>query len=110
MAYFRFAPIVAAALLATGCAATDRAAGTNLSGTYPQNRSSGPASPAGTATERAVDRTLGTNTSGAYPQNSSAGRNTSPPGTALDRAYDRATGDNVSGAYPQNMQPRRSMQ
>lgn len=90
----------------SGCAATDRAAGTDLSGRYPQNRASPPANPPGTVVERGIDRAVGTNTSGAYPQNSPAGRNTSPPGTALDRTYDSVTGDNVSGANPQNMQRR----
>jgi hypothetical protein len=81
--------------------ATDRAAGTNMSGAYPQQSDGTPANPSGTAATRALDRAAGTNNSGAYPQQSD-GMPGNPPGTAATRTYDRATGSNTSGAYPQN--------
>lgn len=87
-----------------GCATYDRAAGTNTSGLYPQQRNGTPANPSGTAATRALDRAAGTDVSGAYPAQRD-GTPGNPPGTALGRAYDRATGDNVSGAYPQNIRP-----
>ena len=55
-----------------GTAATralDRAAGTDVSGAYPQQRDGTPLNPPGTAATRALDRTTGGNVSGAYPQN-----------------------------------------
>jgi hypothetical protein len=81
--------------------AADRAAGTDVSGAYPQQRDGTPANPSGTAATRATDRAAGTNMSGAYPQQSD-GTPQNPPGTAATRAADRAAGTNMSGAYPQN--------
>jgi len=54
--------------------ATDRALGTNATGTNPAaNAPDGtPGNPAGTAAGRAVDRTLGTNSTGTNPRGSSA--------------------------------------
>ena len=54
--------------------ATDRALGTNMTGTNPAaNAPDGtPGNPAGTAAGRAMDRTLGTNTTGTNPAGSSA--------------------------------------
>lgn len=85
----------------SGCAAYDRAAGTDISGVYPEQRNGTPANPPGTAATRALDRAAGTDVSGAYPQQRD-GTVVNPPGTALSRTYDRATGSDVSGAYPQN--------
>ncbi len=88
----------------SGCAAYDRAAGTDTSGVYPSQRDGTPANPSGTAATRALDRAAGTDVSGAYPaqRNGTPGN---PPGTAVGRAYDRATGSDVSGAYRQNQRP-----
>ncbi len=54
--------------------ATDRALGTNMTGTNPAaNAPDGtPGNPAGTAAGRAMDRTLGTNSTGTNPAGSSA--------------------------------------
>ncbi len=84
-----------------GCAAYDRAAGTDISGVYPQQRDGTLANPPGTAVTRALDRAAGTDVSGAYPAQRD-GTPVNPPGTAVSRTYDRATGSDVSGAYPQN--------
>ena len=54
--------------------AFDRAAGTDVSGAYPQQRDGTPGNPPGTAVERTYDRATGSNTSGAYPQNSNRGQ------------------------------------
>ncbi len=92
----------AAALLAvSGCAAYDRAAGVNSSGTYPRQSDGRPGNPPGTEATRALDRAAGTDTSGAYPAQRD-GTRSNPPGTAVSRTYDRATGSDTSGAYPQN--------
>lgn len=100
--------IVAAALIGTlgmsGCASYDRAAGTDTSGRYPNQRDGTAANPPGTAATRALDRAAGTDVSGAYPSQRDGTRG-NPPGTAATRAYDRVTGDNVSGAYPANQRP-----
>lgn len=100
------AGLTAAVLLIglSGCAAYDRAAGTDISGVYPQQRNGTPANPPGTAATRAFDRAVGTDVSGAYPEQRN-GTPVNPPGTALSRTYDRATGTDVSGAYPQNQRP-----
>lgn len=98
----RFGLSAAALLLAlSGCAAYDRAAGTNTSGMYPQQRDSTPVNPSGTATTRALDRAAGTDLSGAYPAQRN-GTPINPPGTAATRTLDRAAGTDLSGAYPQN--------
>ena len=92
----------AALLLAlSGCAAYDRAAGTNTSGVYPQQRDGTAVNPPGTAATRALDRAAGTDLSGAYPQQQN-GTAVNPPGTAATRALDRAAGTDLSGAYPEN--------
>ena len=106
MSFIRpFAIVAAVASLGlSGCAAYDRAAGTNTSGVYPQQRDGTPVNPPGTVATRALDRAAGTDVSGAYPSQRD-GTRANPPGTAAGRAYDRATGNNVSGAYPQNTQP-----
>lgn len=88
----------------SGCAAFDRAAGTNTSDVYPAQRDGTPVNPPGTAATRALDRAAGTDVSGAYPQQRD-GTPLNPPGTAATRALDRTTGGNVSGAYPQNVRP-----
>lgn len=88
-----------------GCAAYDRTAGTNTSGTYRSQSDGTPANPSGTAATRSLDRAAGTDVSGAYPSQKD-GTPGNPPGTAVERAYDRATGTNTSGAYPQNQRPR----
>lgn len=85
--------------------ASDRAAGTNVSGAYPQQSDGTPANPSGTAATRAFDRAAGTNASGAYPQQSD-GTPANPSGTTATRSYDRATGSNVSGANPSRTQTR----
>ena len=100
-----FAIALALASLA-GCASYDRAAGTNTSGVYPQQRDGTPGNPPGTAATRAFDRAAGTDVSGAYPSQRD-GTPGNPPGTAATRAYDRVTGSDVSGAYPQNQRPSR---
>ena len=102
----KFLPIAALGVLValSGCAAYDRAAGTNVSGVYPSQREGTPGNPPGTAASRALDRAAGTDVSGAYPAQRD-GTTGNPPGTAAGRAYDRVTGDNVSGAYPQNQRP-----
>lgn len=74
--------------------AVDRAAGTDVSGAYPQQRDGTPGNPPGTAVSRAYDRATTSDTSGAYPMNQGM------PGTAAGRAYDRATNSNTSGAAP----------
>ena len=94
---------IAAAL--SGCAAADRAAGTNSSGIYPSQSDGTRNNPPGTAVGRAADRAAGTDASGAYPAQRD-GTAANPSGTAASRLYDRTTGDNVSGAYPQNQRPR----
>jgi len=100
---FPFAALGIMAAL-SGCAAYDRAAGTNVSGVYPSQSDGTVGNPPGTAVGRAFDRAAGTDASGAYPaQRDGVGAN--PPGTAAGRAYDRTTGDNTSGAYPQNQRP-----
>ncbi|MCK8786134.1 hypothetical protein M0638_17300 [Roseomonas sp. NAR14] len=48
--------------------AADRAAGTNMSGAYPNQSDGTPANPPGTAVGRAVDRATGSNTTGTNPQ------------------------------------------
>lgn len=96
--------VLAATLGVSGCAAYDRAAGTDTSGVYPSQRNGTPANPPGTAATRALDRAAGTDVSGAYPSQRDGTRN-NPPGTALGRTYDRVTGSDVSGAYPQNQHP-----
>lgn len=97
-----FLALGAAALLAvSGCAAADRAAGTNTSGVYPSQSNGTPGNPRGTEATRALDRAAGTDVSGAYPQQRD-GTPSNPPGTALSRTYDRVTGSDTSGAYPQN--------
>lgn len=101
-------PGLTAALLLlglSGCAAYDRAAGTDVSGVYPQQRDGTRVNPPGTEATRALDRAAGTDVSGAYPQQRD-GTAVNPPGTAVGRTYDRLTGDDVSGAYPQNQRPR----
>lgn len=90
-----------ALLSVAGCAAADRAAGTNTSGRYPQQSDGTPGNPPGTAATRAFDRAAGTDVSGAYPGQAD-GTPSNPPGTAATRAYDRTTGSNTSGAYPRN--------
>lgn len=93
-------PLFAALLLAvSGCAAADRAAGTNTSGNYPAQRDGTPANPPGTAATRALDRAAGTDVSGAYPAQRD-GTPANPPGTAVGRTYDRATGNNTTGTNP----------
>ena len=72
MTFYSAKPILAGVLLLSGlagCASTDRAAGTNVSGTNPgANAPDGTGSnPPGTMASRAVDKTLGTNISGANP-------------------------------------------
>lgn len=100
-----FRMIAAASLvLISGCAAYDRAAGTDTSGLYPNQADGTKANPSGTAATRALDRAAGTDVSGAYP-NQRDGTPGNPPGTAATRSYDRVTGDNTSGAYPQNRRP-----
>ncbi|UPG72488.1 hypothetical protein MVG78_18730 [Roseomonas gilardii subsp. gilardii] len=47
--------------------AADRAAGTNLSGAYPEQSDGTPANPKGTVASRGFDRVAGTNTSGTNP-------------------------------------------
>ena len=92
-------PFLAAAVLLTalsGCAAADRAAGTDTSGLYPNQRDGTRANPSGTAATRALDRAAGTDVSGAYPAQRD-GTPGNPPGTAISRTYDRATG-NTSGS------------
>ena len=101
---FRGAAATMVVLGLAGCATYDRAAGTNTSGVYPQQRDGTPANPSGTSATRALDRAAGTDVSGAYPAQRD-GMPGNPPGTAVGRAYDRATGNNVSGAYQQNVQP-----
>lgn len=60
-------PAVAALLLAsTGCAAFDRAAGTNTGAVYPARRDGTPANPPCTAATRVLDRAAGTDTGGAH--------------------------------------------
>ena len=100
---FPFAALGIMAAL-SGCAAYDRAAGTNVSGIYPSQNTGTVGNPPGTAVTRAFDRAAGTDVSGAYPAQRD-GTAANPPGTAAGRAYDRATGDNTSGAYPQNQRP-----
>jgi len=73
--------------------ATDRAAGTNVSGAYPSQSDGTVANPRGTETSRAVDRASGTNVSGAYPSQSDGTIN-NPPGTAAGRTIDRALDTN----------------
>src|SRR5690242_11711671 len=85
----------------TATRAVDRAAGTDVSGAYPQQRDGTPANPPGTAATRTFDRAAGTDVSGAYPQQRD-GTIANPSGTSATRAYDRATGSDASGAYPQN--------
>ncbi len=85
----------------SGCAAYDRAAGTDTSGQYPKQADGMPGNPKGTAAERALDRAAGTDNSGAYPRQAD-GMPGNPKGTAVERAYDRALGTDTSGAYPQN--------
>lgn len=85
----------------SGCAAYDRAAGTNTSGVYPAQSDGRPSNPPGTEATRALDRAAGTDVSGAYPGQRD-GTSVNPPGTAAQRLYDRSTGANTSGAYPQN--------
>ena len=96
-------PIAVSALLLglSGCAAYDRAAGTDTSGAYPRQADGMPGNPKGTAAERALDRAAGTDTSGAYPRQVD-GMPGNPRGTAVERAYDRTLGTDTSGAYPQN--------
>ena len=98
--------VVAAATIfgLSGCAAYDRAARTNTSGTYPSQCDGTPVNPSGTMATRALDRPAGTDISGAYPVQRD-GAPSNPPGTAAGRAYDRVTGSDVSGAYPQNQRP-----
>ena len=99
---FMLSGIATVALLSmAGCAAYDRAAGTNTSGNYRSQSDGTPANPPGTAATRAMDRAAGTDVSGAYPGQRD-GTPSNPPGTAVERTYDRATGTNTSGAYPQN--------
>ena len=101
--------VAATALLALGACssdnsatrAVDRAAGTDMSGAYPNQADGTPGNPKGTAATRTFDRAAGTNTSGAYPSQSD-GTPANPSGTSATRAYDRATGSDTSGAYPQN--------
>ena len=88
-------------LVLSGCAAYDRAAGTNTSGVYPRQNDGTPVNPPGTAATRALDRAAGTDLSGAYPAQRN-GTPVNPPGTAATRALDRAAGSDLSGAYPQN--------
>ena len=90
-------------MVVSGCAAFDRAAGTNTSGVYTAQSDGTPGNPPGTEATRAFDRAAGTNVSGAYPGQRD-GTQANPTGTAAGRAYDRAAGANVSGAYPQNEQ------
>ena len=99
-------PLAGLGILAalSGCAAVDRAAGTDVSGVYPAQRNGTAGNPSGTAAGRALDRAAGTDVSGAYPAQRDGTAN-NPPGTALGRAYDRTTGDNISGAYPGNERP-----
>ena len=97
--------VLAIATVLSGCAAADRAAGTNSSGIYPAQSDGTRNNPPGTAAGRAYDRAAGTDMSGAYPAQRD-GSAANPPGTAASRLYDRTTGDNVSGAYPQNQRPR----
>ncbi|HEY0418952.1 MAG TPA: hypothetical protein VGC80_05490, partial [Acetobacteraceae bacterium] len=78
----------------SGCAAVDRAAGTNTSGNYPSQSDGRPGNPPGTAATRALDRAAGTDVSGAYPGQKD-GTPANPPGTAASRAYDRAAGANT---------------
>ena len=101
--FVRFAA-VAAFLGLSGCAAYDRAAGTNTSGVYPAQSNGTSVNPPGTAATRALDRAAGTDVSGAYPDQRN-GTPVNPPGTAATRTYDRVTGSDVSGAYPQNQRP-----
>ena len=75
--------------------AADRAAGTNVSGAYPQQSDGTPSNPKGTAATRTLDRAAGSNVSGAYPQQSE-GTPANPPGTAAGRAVDRATGSGTT--------------
>ena len=97
-----FLALGAAALLAvSGCAAYDRAAGTDTSGAYPRQADGKPGNPPGTAVTRTFDRAAGTDTSGAYPAQRD-GTRANPPGTAVGRTYDRVTGSDTSGAYPTN--------
>ena len=49
--------------------ASDRAAGTNVAGAYPQQSDGTPVKPPGTTASRTMDRAVGTDMSGAYPQN-----------------------------------------
>ncbi|MGI4796310.1 MAG: hypothetical protein ACRYG8_20075 [Janthinobacterium lividum] len=65
-----FLALSAAALLTvSGCAAYDRAAGTDTSGVYPRQADGKPGNPPGTAVSRTYDRVTGSDTSGAYPAN-----------------------------------------
>jgi hypothetical protein len=69
--------------------ATDRAAGTNVSGAYPSQSDGTRVNPPGTEASRALDRAAGSNVSGAYPSQSD-GMPGNPPGTAAGRTVDRA--------------------
>ena len=53
--------------------ALDRAAGTDISGAYPQQRDGTSVNPPGTALGRTYDRVTGDDVSGAYPQNQRRG-------------------------------------
>ena len=77
--------------------ALDRAAGTNVSGAYPQQSDGTALNPPGTAATRALDRAAGTNLSGAYPQNADGTRN-NPPGTAAERAIGAQAQNRTGGA------------
>lgn len=100
-----FLALGAALLIATsGCAAYDRAAGTDTSGVYSRQANGTPGNPRGTEVTRTFDRAAQTDVSGAYP-NQRDGTPANPKGTAISRTYDRVTGSDVSGAYPQNQRP-----
>ncbi|WBV42405.1 hypothetical protein [Pseudoroseomonas cervicalis] len=79
--------------------ALDRAAGTNVSGAYPEQADGTARNPPGTAATRAIDRAAGTNMSGAYPQNADGTRN-NPPGTAAERAVGAQAQNNTGGGNP----------
>ena len=62
MTFYSAKPILAGVLLLSGlagCASTDRAAGTNVSGTNPAASDGTRVNPSGTAVERAADRAAG---------------------------------------------------